>query len=331
VLDDCTSVITTDATLDPRFQQRQSIVAQATRSAMAVPLFDNQRVLGLLYADQNDPTISYGEEQLELLTLVANMAAVKITNARLLEDEQERARVQQELSTAITIQRSLLPAEPPPVPGYRLHAFLETCYEVGGDLYDFHRSIDGTVYFLVGDVSGKGMGAALLMSSVLASARVLYEACPDPGELATRLSAMVHRSTEAKHFVTAFLGRLDPATGTIRYVNAGHPAPFVIGGATVRGLESTAMPLGVLPEFTYSAEATDLPPGSLLALFSDGIPEAQRGDDFFDDERLSQALVESGASANLEDVSRAVIEKVDAFLAGELRTDDITLVLLKRE
>jgi GAF domain-containing protein len=108
VLAENTSVLTSDATEDPRFREQMSIVAQAVHSAMAVPLFDNEKVLGILYAESNFPGLSYNQEQLEILTLLANMAAVKITNARLLETEQHRLRMQQELSTAMGIQRGLL-------------------------------------------------------------------------------------------------------------------------------------------------------------------------------------------------------------------------------
>jgi phosphoserine phosphatase RsbU/P len=331
VLDENTAVITTDASADPRFMGQQSIVAQAVHSAMAVPLFDNEKVLGLLYADLNNPVMSYDKEQLEILTLVANMAAVKITNARLLEQEQEQARVRQELATATRIQRSLLPSTPPVIAGYGFHAFLETCYEVGGDLYDFHHTPTGTIYFLLGDVSGKGMGAALLMSSVLASARVLYDACPEPGVLVTRLSTMLQRSTESKHFVTAFIGALDTATGTLQYVNAGHPPPFLVSGQAIRELQSTGVPLGVLPDYTYTSESVTMSPGDVLAIFSDGIPEAQRGDEFFEERRLSDILVQMPDGAALDVVSRQVIDAVEVFVAGEPRGDDITLMLLRRD
>ena len=335
VLDENTSVITTDAAADPRFMGQQSIVAQAVRSAMAVPLFDNERVLGLLYADLNHPVITYNQEHLEVLTLVANMAAVKITNARLLEDERERDRVRQELATATRIQRSLLPAAPPEVAGYRSHAYLETCYEVGGDLYDFYVAGDGALYFMLGDVSGKGMGAAILMSSVLASARVLYEACEDPGVLVTRLSAMLQRSTESGHFVTAFVGRLDPRSGEIRFVNAGHPPPFLVSRDALRELPSNGIPIGVLPDFPYAAETVTLAPGETLTIFSDGIPEAQRGELFFEEKRLADVLQTMAADAAagslpLEAMSRKVMEAVDGFLEGTPRSDDITLLLLQR-
>lgn len=332
VFDECTSVLTADAALDPRFQGQQSIVLQAVHSAMAVPLFDNTSVLGLIYVDSQDPTIAFREDQLEILTLLANMAAVKITNAHLLEAEQVRARMAHDLATAAGIQRALLQTRFPELPGYTLDAHLETCFEVGGDLYDYRVRPDGSLIFVLADVSGKGMGAALVMSSFLASARVLYDACEDPGVFATRMGAIIYESTDNHRFVTGIVGCLEPATGRLRYVNAGHPAAYVVCRGAVRELPSTGVPFGVVPSFGYATVTDELAPGETLALFSDGIPEAQRGDEqFFDERRVREALTELDGAPTLGEVRSGLLERVDAFLAGTPRNDDVTLLLIRRE
>ena len=330
VLNDCTAVIIGDALADSHFGKQQSIVAAAIHSAMAVPLFDNERVLGLIYADSTDLMVTFGQEQLEIFTLLANMVAVKITNVRLLEAEQQRARMEQELATASRIQRSLLPG-PPSLPGLQCNARLETCFEVGGDLYDFHVRDDGRLVFMVGDVSGKGMGASLLMSSTLSSARVLYDICHDPAEFIGRLNAVVHRSTEAGHFVTLFFGCLDTATGQLDYVNAGHNAPMVVRGGSLVELEATGIPLAILPAFPYTASSMTLGPRELLAVFSDGIPEAARDGEFFDNERLGKSLIAHAQDPQLEQVGDQLLDEVESFLDGTPRGDDVTLVLLRRE
>jgi len=330
VLRECTSVLTRDTAVDPRFQAQQSIVAQSVQAAMAVPLFDNEKVLGLIYVDTHDRMIAFDNDQLELLTLLANMAAVKITNARLLEADRQRARIAQELATATDIQRGLLPESPPEIPGWSLNAFIETCHEVGGDLYDFHLRSDGRLVFLVGDVTGKGMGAALLMSSFLASARVLYETCADPADLARRLGGMLHRTTDRKRFVTGFVGCLDLSSGTLEYVNAGHPPPILVAGGALRELGACGPPFGVLQDFPYTSASTVLAPGELFALFTDGIPEAQRGDELYNDDRVRAAVAEEAAAADLETIRERLLARVDEFLAGAHRTDDITLMLMRR-
>ena len=332
VLDECTAVVIGDVSLDPRFNAQQSIVAQAIHAALAVPLFDNERVLGLLYADTGDAEASYGQEELEVMTLLGNMAAVKITNARLLEAEQGRQRMALELATAARIQRGLLPAAPPALPDWEIEGFLESCHEVGGDLYDFHLRADGTLVVLVGDVSGKGMGAALLMSSFLASARVLYDICPDPGELATRLGQLVSRSAEPGRFVTGFLGCLDPRTGALRYVNAGHTSPCLVKDGVVRQLDGTGVPFGILEGVVYGSATAQVAPGETMALCSDGIPEARHGEEFFDDDdgRLGRALLEAAALPSLAEARGRVIARVAEFVADTPRSDDLTLVLLRR-
>ncbi len=331
VLDDNTAVITSDALNDPRFMGQNSIIAQAIHSAMAVPLFDNQQVLGVLYVDSTDPRVLYAQEQLELLTLLGNMAAVKITNARLIEADSARQRLEQELSTATRIQEALLPPAPTDIPGWTMHARLETCYEVGGDLYDFHRRDDGTIVVMQGDVSGKGMGAALLMSSILSTARVLYDVCDDPLALIRRLNAVTFRSTDARSFVTMFVGYIDADTGKLRYVNAGHPEPHLSSGGVLRTLEATGIPVGMMPDFPWTMGETTLEHGEVMALFTDGIPEAQCGPDFFDFERVAEAMQTFGSEPELSRIADGFIERIDTFAAGEHRADDVTLVLVRRD
>jgi phosphoserine phosphatase RsbU/P len=270
-----------------------------------VPLFDNERVLGVLYADTSDYSVHYGQEQLEVLTLLANMAAVKITNGRLLEAEQTRMRMSQELATATRIQQNLLDDPPASLPGWQCEVRLETCHEVGGDLYDFYLRPDGRLLFLI-------------------------DVCDEPGELARRLNTVIKRSTEDGHFVTMFFGDLDLASGTLRYVNAGHNAPMLVGAGTVRELQADAIPIAILADFPYSTSTVTLDPGEVFALFTDGIPEAQRGEEFFGDDRLREVLVRLRAETSLESVASGLVAEVERFLGTSPRSDDVTLLLLRR-
>lgn len=333
VLESGTSVITTDAMADPRFESRGSVVALRIRSAMAVPLYESGRILGLLYADQDDPRIRYQRGDLEILTLFGNMIAVKITNDRLVDAHHSLLRIEHELAVAGRIQRGLLPAEPPSIPGYECHAIVQSWEEVGGDLYDFRWMPDGSLYFLLGDVSGKGIAAALLMSHFLAFADALYDHCDEPAELATRLSGLMARRIEGgRHFVTAFIGRLEPDTGLLRFANAGHPSPILVGQGPVQELASSGPPCGILlPDFAYPGGTVRLAAGSLLAVFSDGIPEARRSEqEFFESSRLERLLVDGSQSRTLGSLSRKILEEVDSFLGGGPRQDDVALLLLRR-
>jgi serine phosphatase RsbU (regulator of sigma subunit) len=253
---------------------------------------------------------------------------VKITNARLLETEQERLRIAQELATAVQIQRGLLP-KPPRIPGWEIEAHLETCYEVGGDLYDFRTLADGRLLFLLGDVAGKGMGASLLMSSFLAAGRVLYPSSNDPGHIATRLgSAMA--AAESGRFVTGFLGCLDLASGTLQYVNAGHPAACLVSSRGIRELESNGIPFGIFDDFEYTSAEAKIEPDELFAVFSDGIPEAHRGEEMFEDDRVRASLTAARSLPTLDEMRRRIYEDVATFVGDYPRSDDITLILIRR-
>jgi phosphoserine phosphatase RsbU/P len=184
--------------------------------------------------------------------------------------------------------------------------------------------------FVVGDVAGKGMGASLLMSAFLASARVLYDICLDPGELARRLGAITNRTADGGKFVTGVLGCIDPATGVVQYVNAGHPAPCIVKDGKLRMLDSNGVPFGTLPDWPYQTSTATLEPGETLAVFSDGIPEAQHGEDFFDDERLHKVLIDNCAGA-IGEIRTQLIGRVREFVGDEPRSDDVTLLLIRRE
>jgi serine phosphatase RsbU (regulator of sigma subunit) len=324
------SLLVTDARQDPRFQNRDSIVALNVHSALAAPLFDNERVIGLIYADTSDPLVQYDQDQLEALTLLANLIAVKITNTRLLEEQREKERMMQELATAAEIQRSLLPSSLPVERDYEIVARQMPSLEVAGDLYDAALLPDGTLGLVLGDVTGKGLGAALLMSSVILSLRILEELIFEPSDLVQRLHRQVHRTSESQRFVTLFFARLIREEHRLSFVNAGHNPPILLGPeGGVRMLDSTGPPVGLLDGAQFGVESVDLPPGSLLCVYSDGITEAMVGDEFYGDERLLASL-RARADRPLEEVASGVFGDLAAFLAGAPAGDDITLLLLRR-
>jgi serine phosphatase RsbU (regulator of sigma subunit) len=333
VLQEQTSVMTSDALSDERFKGRESIIMSGVHSAMAVPILDTvrNRVMGVMYLDSNSPAMMFDEPQLKLLTVLANSAAMRLRDWEGQELRARQARIEAEVSAAMRIQRGLLPPTPDGVAGWRFHARVETCYEVGGDLYDFHRRSDGKLVFLVGDVSGKGFGAAMLMSSVQSLARALYESCESPAVLIERMNSTVHRQTDPGHFVTVFLGCVDLQSGVVHYVNAGHNPPLVVSKNGVRLLETGGVPVGILPSYPFEQGEARIEPGETLVAFSDGIPEAQHGDEFFGEERLQEVLLELAGEADIDKMGDSVVARVDQFIAEEHRSDDVTLLLIRRD
>jgi phosphoserine phosphatase RsbU/P len=325
------SILITDAQLDPRFAGHASIVASQIRSALVAPLFDNERVLGLIYADTNDPTLHYDQDQLRAFTMFANLTAVKITNTRLLESEQEKERMEQEMATAARIQQSLLPPAIPGVEGYEIVAHQTPCFMIGGDLYDVAPLADETIGLAVGDVSGKGLGAALLMAHVMASLRLLYDETITLGEMMARIHTQVLRSSDASHFVTLFLGKLDPTRHKLQYVSAGHnPAIVIDTNGEVRTYDATGTPAGLIAGVTFGTESIDLPTGAIVCVYSDGVTEAQdEKDEYFGEERLIEAL-RKRQNMPLDEVLAGLLHDLRLFLGSTPANDDITLLLLRR-
>ncbi|MBD3335099.1 MAG: SpoIIE family protein phosphatase [Candidatus Eisenbacteria bacterium] len=330
VMENRTSLLVTDVSSDPRFQAAQSVMALDLRSAMAAPLFDNEHVIGLIYADTSQAGVRYDRDQLGAFTLLANMIAVKITNTRLLEEQRIKERLEQEMETAARIQRSLLPAQLPEESGYAVFARQQSCLETAGDLYEVCRLPDGKLGIALGDVSGKGAGAALLMSHAMACMRVLFDQELPLVEFAQRLNRHIFKSSDPMSFVTLLIGRLDSRSHTFEFVNAGHDPPllFAADGSFSR-LDSTGMPIGLMETSPYTEQSVALPENGLLCVYSDGIPEAQRGEEFYETERLIACLKER-RDEPLEEIVTGVLHDVQSFLGDHSQGDDITMLLLRR-
>jgi len=336
VITERASLLVHDAQADQRFQAQASVILGKIRSALVAPLFDNTRVIGVLYVDSTEFTQPYHKDHLRHLALLANILAVKITNARLLDMQREKDRMQQEMETARRIQRDLLPHALEAPPGYELCARLEPSTEVGGDLYDVLPLPNGSFAFVLGDVVGHGVGAALLMANALAGVRSLAELCLDPLDLVKRLDAQMYRSTDAMSYCTMFVGILDAKRHRLHYVNAGHEPPVIVvpNGAT-QHLASTGPPVGLLPGAEFETGSVEIPPGGLLAAWSDGIPEAHivREDaqpDMFGDHESVPSILASLQDRAIDTIPNEIFARVDSFLDGNGAPDDRTLLLLRR-
>lgn len=315
------SVLVANPLEDPRFGGQQSIMALSLRSAMAAPLFDNQRVRGILYVDTTDSRVRYTQADLEVLTATANAVAVKLRNLTL----------EEEIHAAAKIQKALIPTNVSVPEGYEVDAHQVMCRAVGGDLYFVGPRPSGRVLIALGDVTGKGMPAALAMSATTVSLGILADIDSDMETLAARLHRQLFKSLAEEQFVTLFVGELDPATGAVRYVNAGHePVLMVRANGTIDTLDSTTLPLAMIEEIPLVAAEAQLDPGDLMVIFSDGIPEATTsGDNFLGLDRVKAALTEK-RDQQLPAVRSGVVSLVESFLAGGPASDDVTLMMLRR-
>jgi sigma-B regulation protein RsbU (phosphoserine phosphatase) len=332
VLRDKNSLLVRDTAMDEVFKLQASIVMQRVRSFMAVPLQTNEKVIGLLYIDMPDITREFSREDLSLLTVMANVAAIRIEHARLNEVEQAERMMSKELSQAGEIQRGLLPTKAPHVPGMDLAGFNLPCRTVGGDYFDFFQMSGSKIAIVVGDVAGKGMPAAMLMSSLQARLQILVETDENPASIVARLNKSISGNCPDNRFITFFLAIIDYATGGIRYCNAGHNPPLMVRahGLTER-LEGGGIILGILPIAQYTEHRTVIQSGDTLVLFSDGVSEAMPNgsDEEFGEMRISMAILNraSQSSARLID---GVIEDLQVWCAGTPYADDVTLLIVKK-
>ncbi len=325
------AILIEDSQRDSRYARQESVIISGMKSAMAVPLFDEGKVLGILYVDTTNPLHRYTGEYLRLVATFGNIIASRLLNYELWNERQERKVMQAELQRAAQIQNNLLVRSMPDVPEYQVHAFQEQSRQVGGDLYDLFILPDGRLIFMVADVSGKGMGAALLMSDILASFRIMYRS--RDFEL-LRAVELVSRELCAHSglgdFATLFIGMLDPATYTISYVNAGHPFPLVVHkDGKINHLESSGLMIGAFEQCEWEEHQIELNPGSLIFVFSDGVTEAQRGEELYDEQRMEPRVVEFSKHPPAEMVS-LIMRDIADFADDVAGADDITMLIIKR-
>jgi phosphoserine phosphatase RsbU/P len=324
------SVLTSDAQHDPRLAS-QTMVLLGIRSVLAVPLSVGDEIFGLIYADSPTYEATFTKEHLDILTTLASVASIRVENASLLEERFQRDRMEHELKLATEIQQSFQPSSPPTVEGYEFQGISFSCYEIGGDYYDFIPRQNGKMLIALGDVSGKGTAAALLMSCLHAAIHAQASAKAELGEIVKNVNVYLSENTPSNRFVTLFIAELDPATGDIEYINAGHNPPLVARDFnTVEELGSGGFPLGIMPFGEYDLGKMKLEQGEALVIYSDGVSEANNptGEEYGMD-RLGDVI-----KKNLQRSASGLRDKVESSLSDFSQNtpagDDITLVIVKR-
>lgn len=331
VMENGKSVLTSDAQQDPRFAS-QTIVLQGIRSVLAVPLsVDERHVFGLIYADSPTNTNTFSSEHLDILTTLASVASIRVENASLLDERINRERMERELELATEIQQRFQPSGPPILEGYEFQGISFSCYEIGGDYYDFIERHDGKMLVALGDVSGKGTSASLLMSSLHAAVHGQVAAKTPLVQLVTSVNEYLTENTPGNRFITFFVTELDPATGELTFINAGHN-PALIGRAdgTIEQLDSSGLPLGLMGFAQYEVGKAQLNSGDVLFIYSDGVSEANNlAEDEFGMDRLIKVI-----SDNVGRSASGIRDKVESALSDFTGTaapnDDITLVIVKK-
>jgi serine phosphatase RsbU (regulator of sigma subunit)/anti-sigma regulatory factor (Ser/Thr protein kinase) len=300
---------------------------------LVVPLVSQGELIGLLNLGPRRSEQEYSADDRKLLNDLAGHAAPAVRVAQLVREQEaearQRERIEQELRVAQLIQQQFLPQELPDLPGWQVGAYYGPAREVGGDFYDFIRLPDDQVGIVVGDVTDKGVPAALVMATTHSILRAEAPRLIAPSEVLTRANELLVDEMPAHMFVTCLYAVLDPATGRLRYANAGHNVPYVSTEAGVTELRATGMPLGLLPGMEYEEKEATLAPGEIVLLHSDGLAEAHNGErEMFGFPRVA-AL--TGEASDGEVLIDRLLKELQEFTGPGLeQEDDITLVTLRR-
>jgi serine phosphatase RsbU (regulator of sigma subunit) len=335
VLEGLDSLLIPNILEDAAFRVQDSILATGIRTAMCAPLWfrsadaGEDAVIGLVYLDSLLGAEPFNEEDLRIVTALANVAAAKIENSRLLEESLEKRRMEEDMRMAAEIQRGLLPSASPKLPGYDVCGINFPCRTVGGDYFDF--AVEGPqLLFALGDVSGKGTGAALLMTVLRAAVRAHW-AEGSVAEAVARMNRTVCQNVPTNKYVTFFMGRLDAASGQVSYVNAGHNPPMLVrGDGEVELLAEGGMVLGFFDPTEYGEGTAALGPGDVLVVFSDGVTETWSAEgDEFGEARLAEVLVRH-RHQGAQELQAALLRELEGFARGTKATDDRTLIVIRR-
>ena len=328
------AILTSDAQADERFNIRDSIVYLGLRSILCVPLKLKERIIGVVYIDSRLQAGIFIQEDLDLLNAIASNAAVAIENARLYQLAIEKGRMEQELLMARRVQLSLLPRGTPSIEGWEFRTYWKPAREVSGDYYDFIPVANGQIGVVIADVTDKSIAAALFMAFTRSIVRANIDYALSPATGIQRANDLILEETDESLYVTLFYALLNPLTGLVTYVNAGHNPAILYSQSNPTGhilhLTSTGIPLGVEQDSIYAQESATLNPGDILLLYTDGLTEASnaRGEQF-SLERLEQVLLNS-AQLSSQDIINAIVAAVCSFTPTGQPDDDLTLVMIKR-
>jgi phosphoserine phosphatase RsbU/P len=238
--------------------------------------------------------------------------------------------VRDEIEAGRAVQLALLPEHSPEVAGWRIWLWSRPANDVGGDLADYLWTGDQKLGLTLGDVAGKGLGAALLMAKLQATVRAIAPDYLSLAELGARINRIMCRDCDPTRFATLIFAEVGANAGEVRLLNAGHPPPSIIRATTVETLPPVAVPIGLVPDALFVEQRVDLETGDAIVLYSDGVTEASnRGGEFYGEERL-EALLPSLRGMHAEDIGRRIIEDVDRFVGDAKVSDDLSLVILER-
>jgi len=334
-------VITEDlAQAEMNLQAAASIVAQGLRAVVVIPLYASSRAssesatsvargtfLGVLYMDSKRPT-AFSKLDRQILDALAADAASILDNARLVERERERQRLEQEIGIARDIQQALLPKNFRDYPHLAVCGINFPCLSVGGDYFDVFPLDDKRTAFLLADVSGKGLGAALL-TTMLQGALSGMTLGTDPARVFNHVNQFLCDHAEVGRYATMFFGILGES-GHLEFINAGHPSPILIRqGTAEEAFTEGSFPVGLVPEAQFTTSTLQLEPNDTMVLFSDGVTEAMDPEENLYGVARLRTCLQGRTDEPLDEIQKSVLESVENFARGARQADDLTMLLVR--
>ena len=326
-------VVTSDISKDPRFYVGvQDRTGFHTSSYLCVPLMTSDKIIGTAQVLNRKDGSTFSTDELHIMEGFARQATIAIENARLHEEELEKKRMEEELELAHKIQQDLLPAGPPKIEGYDISGVSFPSRWVGGDYFDFVPFGDAELTLIIADVCGKGIPAALMMSSIQAVLHALADQNLPLNEVVHNLNRYLCRNTPQDKFVTCFMGILDSRNHCFNYINCGHNHPFLFRrSGKIEPLREGGLILGVMEETDFATGTVQFEPGDLLILYTDGVTEVHDAErEMYGEHRLVRAISEL-KSLNTEEIIKKIYAEVTEFAYKGHMEDDVTMLCLKRD
>lgn len=328
-----TAFLSANTSVDPRLTGSDSILAETIQSSMSAPMLGvDGKPFGIIHLDSQNQRRRFCQEDLQLLVAVASQASHAFENARLLTMYIQKLQQDEEMKISAQVQRALIPENLPQPAGYQFYGSYDAAEAVGGDYYDCFEMPDGKICVSFGDVAGKGVPGALIMSRLSGIVRSTMNFTDDVGLAICQINNLMCNNMIEGRFVTYVLGVIDPKTHCFKYANAGHLPPEIRswdGELSNLGWENSGMPLGLDKSCPFPTSTIQLAPGTSIVLRTDGVDDARASeDDFYGPERFRNVV--RAKSADPETIGRSLLMEVKAFMGGYKQHDDITIMSFGR-
>lgn len=321
----------TNAQDDPRFNSDiDEKTGYTTKTILCMPLRNkDSKILGVFQL-LNKKNGVFNDEDVQFIDNLSIQVSSALENARLYEQERKKIEMERDMLAASEVQRNLFPSEIPEIPGYKIAAINIPARTISGDLYDFVPLDENKLVFTLGDVSGKGLPAAILMANLQSILHDLPHQDPSPAYCAKRTNDIIHRVSSSGKFITLFLGLLDAEKNTVTFSNAGHEHPMLFRNGDTMRLGSGGLPIGIMENSHYDEEEHNVEPGDLILIFSDGVSDATNpAGKFFSEERLEKT-VSNNLDLEPQELVDLLCNDVKSFTEEHPQFDDITMMVIRR-